>query len=114
MIVLLICGVLLTIPQTSIPAAASLGAHRLPLTVSSRRSGKGAPDAALQWIFGLVMAVFLVIPLLVIVPLAFTSSLLQIYPIPAFSFRWFLELFTAPAWQRAIVNSLIIGIGTSV
>jgi putative spermidine/putrescine transport system permease protein len=72
------------------------------------------PAKILQWIFGLGMAVFLVIPLLVIMPLAFTSSLLLIYPIPAFSFRWFLELFTAPAWQRAIVNSLIIGIGTTI
>lgn len=72
------------------------------------------PAKTMQWVFGLVMAAFLVIPLLIMMPLAFTSSLLLIYPIPSFSFRWFIELFTAPAWQRAIVNSLIIGIGTTI
>jgi putative spermidine/putrescine transport system permease protein len=72
------------------------------------------PAKAIQWMFGVLMAAFLIIPLLIMMPLAFTSSLLLIYPIPAFSFRWFIELFTAPAWQRAIVNSLIIGGGTTV
>lgn len=71
------------------------------------------PAKILQWLFGTLMAAFLVVPLLVMMPLAFTSSLLLIYPIPSFSFRWFIELFTAPVWQRAIVHSLIIGCGTT-
>lgn len=72
------------------------------------------PAKTFQLLFGIAMAGFLIIPLLVILPLAFTSSVLLIYPIPAFSLRWFTELFTAPAWQRAIVNSLIIGAGTTL
>jgi putative spermidine/putrescine transport system permease protein len=72
------------------------------------------PAKIIQSAFGLLMAAFLIIPLLIMMPLAFTSSLLLIYPIPSLSFRWFIELFTAPAWQRAIVNSLIIGGGTTV
>jgi putative spermidine/putrescine transport system permease protein len=72
------------------------------------------PVKIVQLLFGCLMAAFLVIPLVVILPLAFTSSALLIYPIPAFSFRWFIELFTVPAWQRGIINSLIIGAGTTV
>jgi len=62
------------------------------------------PAKTLQWLFGALMAAFLIVPLLVMMPLAFTSSLLLVYPIPSFSFRWFVELFTLPVWQRAIVN----------
>ncbi|AYD02624.1 ABC transporter permease [Neorhizobium sp. NCHU2750] len=72
------------------------------------------PAKALQWIFGLLMAAFLIIPLLIMMPLAFTSSLLLIYPIPSFSFRWFIQLFTEAAWQRSIINSLIVGGGTTI
>lgn len=72
------------------------------------------PAKTIQWTFGVLLAGFLTIPLVVMMPLAFTSSQLLIYPVPSFSLRWFIELFTAPAWQRAIVNSLIIGGGTTV
>lgn len=72
------------------------------------------PAKTFQWIFGGLMAAFLIIPLLIMMPLAFTSSQLLIYPVPSFSLRWFVELFTAPAWQRAIINSLIIGVGTTI
>jgi putative spermidine/putrescine transport system permease protein len=64
-------------------------------------------------LFGLVSVAFLVAPLLAILPLAFTSSLFLNYPIPEYSLRWFQELVTADAWRRSIVNSLIIGGGTT-
>ncbi|MFP3581834.1 ABC transporter permease, partial [Arthrobacter sp. SIMBA_036] len=48
-----------------------------------------------------------------ILPLAFTNSVFLNYPIPGFSGRWFVELFTADAWRRSIFNSLIVGAGTT-
>lgn len=65
-------------------------------------------------VFGTAMVVFLVAPLLAILPLAFTSSIFLSYPIPAFSLRWFEELVTAESWRLSIVNSLIIGAGTTL
>lgn len=64
-------------------------------------------------LFGIVVVIFLIAPLLAILPLAFTSSVFLTYPIPAWSMRWFDELVTADAWRRSIVNSLIIGFGTT-
>jgi len=64
--------------------------------------------------FALLTVLFLVAPLLAILPLAFTSSVILTYPVPSWSLRWFEELFTADAWRRAIVNSLIVGTGTTV
>jgi putative spermidine/putrescine transport system permease protein len=63
--------------------------------------------------FGILAVVFLVAPLLVILPLAFTSSSILTYPIPGCSLRWFDELITADAWRRSIVNTLIVGSGTT-
>ena len=64
--------------------------------------------------FATFAILFLVAPLIAILPLAFTSSVILTYPIPSWSLRWFEELFFADAWRRAIVNSLIIGGGTTV
>lgn len=72
------------------------------------------PMKGIQGVFGFAMIAFLIIPLIAILPLAFTSSALLVYPIPAFSLRWFHELFAVSAWQRSIVNSLIIGGGTTI
>ncbi len=64
-------------------------------------------------VFASLTVLFLIAPLIAILPLAFTSSVILTYPIPSWSLRWFEELFTADAWRRAIVNSLIIGGGTT-
>lgn len=65
-------------------------------------------------VFGTIVVIFLMAPLFAILPLAFTDSIFLNYPIPGFSFRWFHELFTANAWRRSILNSLIIGTGTTL
>ncbi|MGH6761120.1 MAG: ABC transporter permease [Phyllobacterium sp.] len=64
--------------------------------------------------FGILVVTFLIAPILAILPLAFTSSVFLTYPIPSFSTRWFEELFTADAWRRSIINSLIIGTGATI
>ncbi len=68
----------------------------------------------LRLVFAIAAVTFLLAPLLAILPLAFTSSVFLTYPIPEFSMRWFDVLFTAASWKRAILNSLVIGAGTTV
>ncbi|QRI62546.1 ABC transporter permease [Shinella sp. PSBB067] len=69
---------------------------------------------ATRAIFSTVMVGFLLGPLVAILPLAFTSSMLLVYPVPSWSFRWFEELVINEEWRRSIYNSLVIGIGTTV
>ena len=64
--------------------------------------------------FGTLAVLLLVAPLFAILPLAFTSSVFLTYPIPDWSTRWFQELATADAWRRSIINSLMIGGGTTL
>lgn len=53
-------------------------------------------------------------PIVAIMPLAFTSSVFLTYPIEEYSFRWFEELAAADAWRLSIMNSLIIGLGATL
>jgi putative spermidine/putrescine transport system permease protein len=62
---------------------------------------------------GLVF-VFLMAPILAIMPLSFSSSIYLTYPLPGFSFRWYEEFLTSPAWMRALKNSMIIGVGSTI
>lgn len=65
-------------------------------------------------IFAVAAIIFLVAPLIAILPLAFTDSVFLTYPMPGWSTRWFHELASADSWRRAIVNSLLIGGGTTI
>ena len=65
-------------------------------------------------IFASLVVFFLIAPLVVILPLAFTSSAFLTYPIPSFSTRWFEELATNSVWSRAIINSLIVAGATTI
>lgn len=68
----------------------------------------------LQLVFGTAIMAFLLLPLVAILPLAFTSSIFLNYPIPAASLRWFEELASADMWRLSIVNSLLIGSAATV
>lgn len=57
---------------------------------------------------GLVLA-FLITPLLVIVPLSFTSGTILTLPLPGLSWRWYAELAASDPWRSSLVNSLIAG-----
>lgn len=61
----------------------------------------------------LAVGLFLVLPLLAILPLAFTSGVLLSYPIGEPSLRWFEVLVTDDIWRRSILNSLLIGGGAT-
>jgi putative spermidine/putrescine transport system permease protein len=73
-------------------------------TLPTSRTGR-----VLLWLVaGLVLA-YLILPLLVIVPLSFTSGTILSLPLPGFSLRWYAELAHSAPWQNSLKNSLIVG-----
>ncbi|MEO7953159.1 MAG: ABC transporter permease [Polaromonas sp.] len=52
--------------------------------------------------------VFLLLPIIVIIPLSFSSSSFLSYPIPGWSLRWYQEMFASSDWARATRNSFIV------
>lgn len=57
---------------------------------------------------------FLILPIVVIFPLSFSSGELLTLPTPGFSWRWYEDFFTNSRWLLATKNSFIVGIATTV
>src|ERR1700747_2441895 len=83
-------------------------AHPPPITALEHAS-----HVAIRILPVLVLA-YLVLPILVILPLSFTSGELLIYPLPSWSLRWYREFATAPLWTRASWNSLVLAVVTTL
>lgn len=58
--------------------------------------------------------IFLVAPILAIMPLSFSSGAYLTYPLPGFSLRWYEDFMNSPRWIGSLRNSMIIGIASTV
>jgi putative spermidine/putrescine transport system permease protein len=56
----------------------------------------------------LLVLLFLLSPILVIIPLSFSGNSLLVYPIHSFSLKWYHNLVTSTEWLRAGRNSFVI------
>jgi putative spermidine/putrescine transport system permease protein len=74
-----------------------------PKTLLERTAGAGLR------VYTGAMLVFLVAPVLVVLPLSFTSGQLLVFPLPGWSLQWYREFFTSPIWTAALWNSFAIG-----
>lgn len=57
---------------------------------------------------------FLILPILIVVPISFSAGNVLAFPLPGFSLRWYEAVATTPAWRDAAQNSLIIGICSTI
>ena len=95
------------------------GKARLPR--KSRLLRRGQPARVAYLTFCTLVFVFLVAPIIVIVPLSFnaepyftfTEGMLHLDP-DAYSFRWYREIVENEAWTRSLINSLVIGASATV
>ena len=86
--------------------------------MTSRHQG---PGHALHLVFCTLVFVFLIAPILVVVPLSFnvepyftfTEGMLRFDP-SAYSLRWYATVLGDESWLRALANSLIIGVSATV
>jgi putative spermidine/putrescine transport system permease protein len=64
-------------------------------------------------IFCVLVLVGLVLPIMVIIPISFTSDTMLTYPMPGVSLRWFKEFFNSVMWTLSMKNSFIIAGATT-
>ncbi|RWC37809.1 MAG: ABC transporter permease [Mesorhizobium sp.] len=57
---------------------------------------------------------FLLAPIVVIVPFSFNSVPFFTYPMPGLSLRWYQEIFTTDRWQFGLRNSFIVALSVSL
>jgi putative spermidine/putrescine transport system permease protein len=79
---------------------------KLPLVEAFRLKGWGESVGWLTTVFALCSLGFLVLPLLVILILAFSDAPFLEFPPPGFSFRWFASFVYRPGWLTATRTSL--------
>ena len=78
-----------------------------------RRRGIGSGRIVLRIFCGFVFS-FLMLPLLVLFPISFSSGTYLRFPPPGFSLKWYARYFDDPAWLDATWRSLEIGIACTI
>jgi putative spermidine/putrescine transport system permease protein len=69
------------------------------------------------WILRLfvgVVLLFLIAPILAIMPLSFNSETFFTYPMPGYSLKWYHDFFTNDRWQSALRLSCVLAISTTI
>lgn len=64
--------------------------------------------------FAALVIIFLMAPILVIIPLSFNAGSYFSYPMEGFSLRWYEAVFSAGDWRLAFGNSLLIGAASTL
>ncbi len=60
------------------------------------------------------LSVFILIPLVVLIPVSFSAADVLIFPPPGYSTRWFETILGSPEWVAAALTSLRIGAATCI
>ncbi|GAB3627568.1 polyamine ABC transporter permease [Pandoraea terrae] len=61
----------------------------------------------------LLVLLFLILPVLVVMPLSFNSQPYFTYPMPGLSLRWYSEFIDSPDWMLALQNTVIVGVAST-
>jgi putative spermidine/putrescine transport system permease protein len=72
------------------------------------------PSRLVLLAFCALVLLFLIAPILAIIPLSFNSEPFFTYPLPGLSLRWYAEFFGSADWRLASYNSFIVAIFSTV
>lgn len=81
---------------------------RLSALLPARRALVGADERHARGLrlYAWLLVLFLLLPIVVILPIAFTDSSFLAFPPTGFSLRWLEEFFGSPVWRAALLRSL--------
>jgi putative spermidine/putrescine transport system permease protein len=65
-------------------------------------------------IIGTLVAVLLVLPTVIIIPISFSGLRSFVFPPETWSFRWYIALVEDPTWMIALQRSLLIGVLSAI
>ena len=100
--------------MSAAPLPAARSARKLRVTSDRALTpGQRITRAALA-VLSVLVLVFLVAPIVIIVPLSFSSGSFFHYPLPGFSLRWYEDFFTSSFWLPSVWNSLLVGTSATV
>ena len=65
-------------------------------------------------VFVALVLLFLISPILAVMPLSFNSESFFTYPMPGFSLKWYEDFFFNPRWSGAVKMSFLVAIATTI
>jgi len=68
----------------------------------------------LRRIITFFIVIFLILPVLIVIPVSFSSAQYLTFPPPGFSLKWYQKFFEDPEWLLATFTSFKIGILTTI
>lgn len=68
----------------------------------------------LMRLVGIAVVVFIAAPLVIVVPMSFSTAASLQFPPPGFSLGYYKQFFNDPSWLRPMFNSLFIGAMTTI
>jgi putative spermidine/putrescine transport system permease protein len=71
-------------------------------------------SGVLLWVVTAAIAVFLILPTVIVIPISFTTLQTLSFPPVGFTLHWYREVFENPEWRCALVNSLTVAVLATV
>ncbi len=68
----------------------------------------------LTWVYALGIYGFIFLPVVVLVLFSFQAGTLPVWPLQGLSWRWYSAVFTDGRLLEALVNALVVGVGSSL
>ena len=76
------------------------------------------PSQRIAWATTIIVStlvfIFLMAPILAIMPLSFSSGSYLTYPLPGLSLRWYEDFINSSRWMNSLKNSMIVGVASTV
>jgi putative spermidine/putrescine transport system permease protein len=82
--------------------------------MSNRRPRKNPWPRRLLTIYCCAVFFFLMLPILVVFPLSFSSASYLQFPPPGFSWQWYERYLETPAWIDVTIVSIKVAVGTTI
>jgi putative spermidine/putrescine transport system permease protein len=66
------------------------------------------------WVFTALVLLFLIAPILAVIPLSFNSEIYFSYPMPGLSLKWYEDFFGNPRWTGALLLSIKLAVVVTI
>jgi putative spermidine/putrescine transport system permease protein len=84
------------------------------VVIQKNKKKKMKPWNVVLSIFSILVVLFLFLPIVIVIPMSFSSANSLQFPPPGFSLRWYESFFGNPAWLEATKTSFIVSIVASL
>jgi putative spermidine/putrescine transport system permease protein len=112
--------ILLAMTLITLMFVARIARSRLAAAGQQEEGGLGSEDHRRSFgtialgVIAVIIAVWLLVPMLVVIPISFSGQASLAFPPTSWSTQWYSRFFTDPEWNQAVVMTLKVGILSTI